>query len=280
MISSWDCLLWAAVLRAGPRAVLSHQTAARLWGLPAAESSLIHVSVPSGSPAPRIPGVIVHYSSRGPQAHHPVLAPPRTTVEATVLDVASTAASAEEAIAWVLGAIASRRTTAERVAAVLRRRDRMRWRSEILPALDPMNSGVHSILEYRFVTRVERPHGLPAGTRQRPVVRGLRKEYSDVAYDDYATLVELDGRAAHPEDLRRLDTKRDNANIADGRVTLRYGWTEVNKRSCEIAGQLASTLRGRGWSGWPRRCGPACRIPLSLLTHQPARARRRPPPAG
>jgi hypothetical protein len=44
---SWDCLLWAAVLRAGPRAVLSHQTAARLWGLPGAESSAIHSRCPA-----------------------------------------------------------------------------------------------------------------------------------------------------------------------------------------------------------------------------------------
>jgi len=270
---SRDCLLWAAVLRAGPRAVLSHQTAARLWGLPSAESSAIHVSVPIGSPAPRIRGVIVHYSSRGSQARHSALAPPRTTIEATVLDLASMAPSAEDAIAQVLGAIASRRTTAERVVAVLRRRDRMRWRSAIRLALDPMNSGVHSILEYRFVTRVERPHGLPAGGRQRPVVRGHRKQYSDVAYDGYATLVELDGRAAHPDGSRQADAWRDNANIADGRVTLRYGWTDVNERGCEIAAQIAITLRGRGWPGWPRRCGPACRIAPSLLAQRPASGR-------
>jgi hypothetical protein len=270
---SRDCLLWAAVLRAGPRAVLSHQTAARLWGLPSGESSAIHVSVPIGSPAPRIRGVIVHYSSRGSQARHPALAPPRTTIEATVLDLASMAPSAEDAIAQVLGAIASRRTTAERVVAVLRRRGRMRWRSAIRLALDPMNSGVHSILEYRFVTRVERPHGLPAGVRQRPVVRGHRKQYSDVAYDGYATLVELDGRAAHPDGSRQADAWRDNANIADGRVTLRYGWTDVNERGCEIAAQIAITLRGRGWPGWPRRCGPACRIPPSLLAQRPASGR-------
>ena len=260
-----DCLLWAAVLRAGPRSLLSHQTAARLWGLPAAESSAIHVSVPDGSPAPRISGGIVHYSSRLAQARHPALAPPRTTIEATVLDLASAASSAEDAIAWVLSAIASRRTTTERVAAVLRQRDRMRWRSEILPVLDPLSSGVHSILEYRFVTRVQRPHGLPAGTRQRLVLRGRRRQYSDVAYDDYATLVELDGRAAHPESSRHLDTERDNANIASGWVTLRYGWTEVSERSCELAAQLAVTLRRRGWPGSPRRCGPGCRIPPGLL---------------
>ena len=32
-----------------------------------------------------------------------------------------------------------------------------------------MGSGVHSVLEHRYLTRVERPHGLPRGVRQRLV---------------------------------------------------------------------------------------------------------------
>ena len=262
---SRECLLWAAVLRAGPRSVLSHHTAAQLWRLPAAESARIHITMPVGSPAPAVPGVIMHYSARVSQDRHPVLEPPRTTVEATVLDLASSSASAEEAIAWVLTAIASRQTTSERVAAALRARQRMRWRTAILPALDPLSSGVHSILEYRFVNRVERPHGLPGGTRQRLVVRGQRRQYSDVAYDDYAIIVELDGRVAHPERSRRLDAERDNANAADGWVTLRYGWTEVSQRSCEVAAQLGHALRRRGWPGSLRGCGPGCRLPATAL---------------
>jgi hypothetical protein len=256
-------LLWAAVLRAGPRSVLSHQTAAQLWKLPGTAATAIHVTVPRGSPVTPMPGVIVHYSQRAAQARHPVLTPPRTTIEETVLDLASSAGSAEDAAGWILRALASRQTTPALLAAAIPPRRRVRWRAEIMYALDPVNSGVHSILEYRYLNRVERPHGLPAGTRQRPAPRGSRRQYADVAYDDYATIVELDGRAAHPESSRHLDTARDNANIADGWVTLRYGWIEVSERSCELAAQLAATLRRRGWPGSPRACGPACRIPAS-----------------
>src|SRR5215469_15042398 len=39
--------LWAAVLYAGRGAVLSHQSAAELWGLADTPSSLIHLAVPS-----------------------------------------------------------------------------------------------------------------------------------------------------------------------------------------------------------------------------------------
>jgi hypothetical protein len=260
-----DCLLWAAVLRAGPHAVLSHQTEARLWGISGPATAAIHVTVPRGSPVTPAPGLIVHYSQRVTQARHPTATPPRTTVEETALDLASAAGAAEDAVAWILRFIASRRTTADQLAVALRRRRRMRWRAEVSYAVDPANSGVHSILEYRFVNRVERPHGLPAGTRQRLARRGRRTQYSDVAYEDYATLVELDGRAAHPESSRDLDTRRDNANVADGWVTLRYGWIEVSEHSCEIAAQLALTLRRRGWPGSLRRCSATCRIPPTVL---------------
>ena len=271
-----DCLLWAAVLRAGPHAVLSHQTAARLWGISGPATAAIHVTVPRGSPMTPAPGLIVHYSQRVTQARHPTATPPRTTVEETALDLASAAGAAEDAVAWILRFIASRRTTADHLAVALRRRRRMRWRAEVSYAVDPANSGVHSILEYRFVNRVERPHGLPAGTRQRLARRGRRTQYSDVAYEEYATLVELDGRAAHPESSRDLDTRRDNANVADGWVTLRYGWIEVSEQSCEIAAQLALTLHRRGWPGSLRRCSATCRIPPTTLPARstPARTQR------
>jgi hypothetical protein len=272
--------LWAAVLRAGPGAVLSHLTAARLWDLPGAASTRIHVAVPSGSPVTRISGVVLHYSGRVDQARHPAMAPPRTTIEETALDLASAAATAQDAVSWVLRAAASRQTTPGLLTAALARRRRMRWRAEIAAALDL--PGVHSALELRYA-QVERAHGLPPGTRQRPSRHGGRTQYADVSYDDYATITELDGRAAHPDGSRWLDAQRDNANIADGQVTLRYSWLDVTEHGCEVAAQVALTLRRRGWLGSPRRCGPACRlapaliVPALLPAARPARTPALPP---
>jgi hypothetical protein len=257
-----NCLLWAAVLRAGPGSALSHQTAAQLWGLLVPGAATIHVTVPSGSSVVRIPGVAVHYSQRAEQARHPVLAPPRTTIENTALDLAATAVSAQDAAAWILRAVASRRTTSGLLIAALQERGRMRWRAETARILEM--PGVHSILEFRYLDSVERPHGLPSGTRQRLLRRAALSQYADVAYDDYATLVELDGRIAHPEAARWLDSQRDNANTAAGWVTLRYGWHDVTENSCDIAAQVALTLRRRGWPGPLRRCGSACRLPPSV----------------
>ncbi len=80
-----------------------------------------------------------------------------------MLDLASRAASLDEALGWVFRACGSRGTTPDRIAAAMALRARMRWRTELGAALGLGAQGVHSLLEFRYVSRVERPHGLPAG---------------------------------------------------------------------------------------------------------------------
>jgi hypothetical protein len=254
-------VLWAALLRAGPAAVLSHQTAAELNGFLAAPAPLIHVTVPSGCQVAAIPGVRLHYSRRVGEARLPVRVPPRTRIEETVLDLAASARNLDEAFGWVFRACGSRLTAPDRIAAAMALRARMPWRAELSAALGPGAQGVHSLLEYRYVSRVERPHGLPRGRRQRPVTRAGRRQYQDVAYEEYGVLAELDGQAAHPAGERWRDIARDNANAAAGQVTLRYGWADVTGRPCWVAGQVAAALVRRGWAGAPYRCGPDCGLP-------------------
>jgi hypothetical protein len=45
-------------------------------------------------------------------------------------------------------------------------RARVRWRADMLQALEDVADGVHSPLEYRYLRDVERAHGLPTGKRQ------------------------------------------------------------------------------------------------------------------
>lgn len=249
--------LWAAVLRAGPEAVLSHQTAAELHGI-GNQVAVIHVTVPPGRQVTSARGLAVHRCARIDQARHPVQLPPRTRIEETVLDLAGAAGSLDDALGWVLRACGSRRTTPGRLAAALALRARVRWRAELSAALGLAADGVHSLLEFRYVTRVERPHGLPAGLRQHLVVRAGQRQYQDVTYREYGLVVELDGQAAHPAGSRWRDVRRDNASTAVGQGTLRYGWADVTGRPCFVAGQVAGALAARGWTGAPRRCGRSC----------------------
>ena len=116
-------------------------------------------------------------------------------------------------------------------------------------------------LEYRYLIRVERPHGLPRGDRRRRVVREGRHEYQDIAYDGYRTVVELDGRAAHPAQARWRDARRDTLNTAFGIATIRLGFADVSEHPCASAALIGRALAGRGWTGTLRRCGPACDLP-------------------
>jgi len=251
-------LLWAALLRAGPSSALSHHTAAELDGLVPDQARLIHVMVPSGHQVAPLAGVVLHYSGRLDEARHPARTPPRTRVEETVLDLAGAAGSLDDALGWVLRACGSRRTTPERLAAAMALRGRVRWRTELSATLGLAADGVHSLLEFRYVTRVERPHGLPAGHRQHLVAQAGQRQYQDVTYREYGLVVELDGVAAHPAGERWRDVRRDNANHAVGQTTLRYGWGDVTERPCFVAGQVADALAARGWTGAPRRCGRRC----------------------
>jgi hypothetical protein len=255
-----DALLWAAVLRAGERAVLSHHTAAELWKLSDEPLEPIHVSVPRDTGVLDIPGLVVHYSSRLPQARHPARLPPQTRLEDTVLDLVELARTAEDAVAWPIKACQRRLTTPGRLAGALEDRHRVRWRGDVRDAIGVARVGVHSPLELRYFRDVERRHGLVPGDRQVLVARGTARQYLDVRYSDYGVVVELDGVLAHSPDNRKQDARRDNANTLDGYQTLRYSWVPVAYHACETARQVFELLRRNGYRGTLRRCGKTCRI--------------------
>jgi hypothetical protein len=75
-----------------------------------------------------------------------------------------------------------------------------------------------------------------------------------VGYDGYTLLVELDGRLGHEGAGRFRDLRRDNDFALRSLITLRYGWWDVVERPCEVAWQVATVLRSRGWEGVPTRC--------------------------
>jgi hypothetical protein len=134
----------------------------------------------------------------------------------------------------------------------------MRWRGWVTAALHDAADGVHSPLERRYVHGVERAHGLPPARRQARRRHGSGNRYLDNLYEPFRLCVELDGNAAHPAEGRWRDTRRDNANLAQGVRTLRYGWPDVTEYRCRTAAEIAEVLRGQGWTGTLRRCGPAC----------------------
>lgn len=256
-----EAQLWAVLHRAGADAVFSHQTAAELFRLIDRPSAPIHVTIPVDRRVDGVPaGVVVHRSRRAVEARHPAMLPPRTRIEETALDLAQQAVTFDVAFNWVCSACQRRLTTAARIDAAMTERSRMRWRADLAVALADIRDGVHSLLEFRYVRGVERAHGLPQAVRQVKIIQGIRTGYLDNLYDDYCLCVELDGRAAHPDDRRWEDIHRDNALAAGGRATLRYNWADVSARPCAVAWQVGCALQRGGWPGPIRPCGAGCAV--------------------
>ncbi|WP_327010890.1 hypothetical protein OHA72_28665 [Dactylosporangium sp. NBC_01737] len=250
-------VLWAALLAAGPAAVLTHQTAAELIGLIDRPESPIHVSVPSQQHVKAVAGVWLHRRHRSPVAA-PSREPARTGAEDTVVDLTQTAKDVDTAVGWIAQACARRLTTPERLRTAFAARRRLHWRDALTAAVADVAAGCHSVLELRYLRDVERPHGLPTGTRQRRRQQRATT-YSDVEYEPFGLVVELDGRAAHEDSGR--DQRRDQAGAMRGRVTLRFGWADVHRRPCDSAAAVAVLLLRAGWRAHPTRCGPRCKLP-------------------
>jgi very-short-patch-repair endonuclease len=244
--------MWAAVLVSGPAAVLSHETAAELAGLSPEPGQAVHVSVPLARRVRARPGIVVHRSMHAEP--HPALRPPRTRLDDTVIDLTQTSPTLDAAAGWLIRAVSTRLTTAHRLLAVIGARARIKWRRELVAVLADVAEGCHSMLELRYLRRVERAHALPRGRRQR------RRErwYDDVEYGEFGVSIELDGRAAHPAELAFRDHRRDNAAVLTGSRVLRYGFGDVTHRPCAVAQEVAAVLNAAGWLGRPRGCGPTC----------------------
>jgi predicted transcriptional regulator of viral defense system len=262
--------LWAALLRAGPGAALSHLTAAELHGLIDYPGESIYVTVPSTRRV-TMHGVVVRMSGRIAEATYPGREPPRTTIEETVFDLIELVHTVDDACGWITKAVGRRLTTAERLTEALTLRKKMRWRATLEDILAAAGDGIHSVLEYRYLRDVERAHGLPRSRHQVRMVIDGRAVYRDAYYQEYRLAVELDGRLAHPEDESRRDRHRDIQAGIDDILTTRYDWQDVSSRPCETALLQARILRRRGWTGTPRPCSAGC-----LLTAFPRIASFRP----
>jgi hypothetical protein len=80
-------------------------------------------------------------------------------------------------------AVQRRMTTARRLRRELDGRARQRHRALLLDLLFDVGVGAESPIELRYLRDVERPHGLPKGTRQQS--RSGLPYLTDVDYEEY-----------------------------------------------------------------------------------------------
>lgn len=249
--------VYATHTDAGPGAALSHATALWMDRVLDDRPTAIHLSIPARRQVMPAAGLRIHRARDLDKKVHPAASPARTRVEHSVLDHLDGAAT-EVVVDILMRSVQRRVTTADRLRAALDRRSRQSSRALIQDVLAEVEQGVQSPLERRYLRDVERAHGLPRGIRNDAEATACGTRYRDVRYRRWSTVVELDGRWAHPDDAAFRDLRRDNLLVVAGDAVLRYGWRDVAGRPCEVAVQVGDVLRARGWTGTMRPCGTAC----------------------
>jgi very-short-patch-repair endonuclease len=252
----WIAWAWGGVLLGGDRARLGGRAAAHLLGL-VDPPDVITVLVPADGSRPAVDGPWDFRRER-PTARswRTVGQPPRIGPEDTVLDLVADEVDLRAVIGLVTTSVQRRLTTPERLREAMSARRCVAHRAALVALLGDVSAGAQSPLEVTYLRDVERAHELPAGRRQ---VR-RRGTVTDVYYEHYGLLVELDGRLGHAGMGRFRDMRRDNRATSDGLATLRYGSADVMGDPCAVAIEVAHNLALRGWSGCPVRCAHCRRV--------------------
>ncbi|MFZ0529431.1 MAG: type IV toxin-antitoxin system AbiEi family antitoxin domain-containing protein [Propionicimonas sp.] len=250
-VDSIEKQIWGAALRAGDPCAVGGEAALRLYGLDRRVSRIV-LWVPAERRPRSVPGITVRRDKIGRIARRRGLLP-RLRAEDAVIDVAEHL-DAEAAVALISDAVRNRLVTLRSLRAAVTERTRVRHRKLLLTLLADLD-GIESTLEYTYRRDVERAHGLPRATRQESASTGTR---SDVLYEAYRLLIELDGKFGHIDASSAFrDLRRDNIHALRTMTTLRYGSADVRGRPCEIARQVCTVLYAHGWTGSFQPC-PNC----------------------
>jgi very-short-patch-repair endonuclease len=213
----------AATLACGQEAVLSHRSAAALWGVLPAAAEHIHVSLPAPADRRR-PGIVVHRRQSLTRAdvtrHHGI---PVTTIVATLIDIAPGLTRSEldgatsaadkldlidpEALRETLEHI-GHRPGAPKLRDTLDRHTYVMTDSEVERRLLP----------------IARRAGLPLPLTQ-VYVNGYK---ADFYFPDLGLLIETDGLRYHRTPAQQAEyRRRDQAHTAAGLVPLRFTRAQV-----------------------------------------------------
>ena len=255
--STWLQRAWAAVLYSWP-AALSHGSALRAGDGPGRrglDESRIHVAVDRSRNLVAPAGVCLHRMTGFGERVLWNLGPPRVRYEQAILDLAADARTDLDALGLMAGACGSRRTTTKRLLKALEERPRIARRSWLVSVLADISQGTCSVLEHGYLTKVERPHGLPKGRRQAHAMSARGSIFRDVEYVNQQLIVELDGRVNHDSaEARDRDLDRDLDAAVVQKETLRLGYGQVFDRGCVTATKVGHVLNRKGWAGTVSSC--------------------------
>jgi Protein of unknown function (DUF559) len=247
----------AAVLAFGTDAVLSHRSAAHLWGLVPRARIQPEVTRP-GSSRGR-PHLVVHQSPLPGDEIVRVRGIPVTSVPRTMFDLAGTLEEREVERAW--NEMEVREYTDRLSVPHLLERYPGRNGSLLLARLADRKSlpvGItRNDLEEGFLALVDR-FGLPRPRMNVHIPLRGRFYEVDCLWEDLRVAIELDGGGAHgTKRAFEKDRERDRILTAEGYATVRLTWDQIAENPSEVADDLRQIL-----TPYPSPNGPGALRPL------------------
>jgi very-short-patch-repair endonuclease len=217
------------VLVGGDGAVLSHWSAAALWGLVDADPALPHITVDRRL---RPPGVIAHRGRLEDQDRRRRSGIPVTSVAHTLADMSGELD--DEPFERLVREAQFRKIFDVAAVEELLQRRRCRRLRELLDDLNPSQSR----LEDAFL-RLCRRHRIPKPEAQ---VRG-RNRRPDFIWREARLIVEVDSWSGHGNPIAfQADRTLSNAVQLAGWRILRFTWADVKRRPELVARQLRRAL--------------------------------------
>ncbi len=236
---------WAAVLEAGPRAVLDGASSLEASGLKGFREDTVRISVPKSARRRRAKGLDVHQTRRYRAADQMASGVPRTRPEVAAVRGALWARSDKQAVLLLTMTVQQGLTTSQRLgaAALSVRRDRRRLlvHTTIVDLLE----GVRSISEHEFA-RACRDRGIPEPSRQ---VRRQTKDgryFLDVYWDQWRVVVEIDGIQHGWVQNAVPDALRHNRVALTDDLVLRLPLLGLRVAADDFFEQIVEALRSRG----------------------------------
>ncbi|WP_244236831.1 endonuclease domain-containing protein [Micromonospora violae] len=244
-------LRWAAILAAGPQAVLGGLTAAQAGGLRGFPGRPVHVLLPAACRRGSLPpGALVHRTVTLTDRDVLAVGQPRRTLPArSIVDAAQWASGDQEARAIIAAAFQQRLVAADDLHQVVNRLPRAHRRQLILATAADAAGGSHSLAELDFLGLIRRA-GLPEPTRQK--VRhdsAGRRRHLDAYFEQWGVHVDIDGGQHLDPRAWWADMRRQNALWVDGDRLLRFPAWAIRAKPDEIITQLRAALQAAGWPG-------------------------------
>ncbi|HEU4461160.1 MAG TPA: DUF559 domain-containing protein [Solirubrobacterales bacterium] len=232
----------AAVLAAGEGGLLSHRSAARLWGLMSPAAERIDVTCAPGRVVRR-QGIVAHESliaddERVVRDGIPVTSPFRT-----IFDLAAVVGKRELERAWHEAEV---RQLTDRVSlpVLLERypgRRGTRALRELLGSDEPLGISRNDF-EEAFLALID-AYGLPRPRMNADLSLRGRFIEVDALWERHRFAVELDSRGVHGTKKRfETDRQRDRILVAEGWRTMRVTWRQLRDEPDEIAADLKLAL--------------------------------------